>query len=243
MLCLFFVISFNITSSFVSYSDEELTKLSNKEADYLLAVELLNKLEVFRTSYVDKDSIDNLDMIKFIFENLDKKDYKIKNIQPVKIDCRVNSKIRFTKGGTCKVMVVKNSKIEEYRDLLFKYDKEFEFVNFKYKGLECKNDDKSYYCLMNDYKEDKKEYKGYSLIDSSYRSDNKVIIYEYYLTDYMDYESCVKYYGELYCTEDYDGELPLLDNKIIKKYGVYYRHEFIKEEDKLYLDKSFIVNE
>lgn len=241
LLGLFFIISFNVTNSFVN--DEKLIKISNKEADVILATELLNKFEYFRSSYVDKDNVDNLEMIKFIFDNLSKDDYSIKNIKPVKIDCRVNSKIRFTKGGTCKVMVVKNSKLDAKRDLLFKYDKEFDLINFKYKGLECKNDNKSYYCLMNNYEEKEKGYKGYSLVDSSYKLDDRIILYEYYLTDYQTYDSCVKYYGEMYCTDDYSGELPPLEDKIIKKYGVYYRHEFIKEDGKLYLDKSFIVND
>lgn len=243
LLVLFFVVSFNITNSLNSNDDENMIKLSNKDADVLLASEIIKKYEVFRSSYVDKDKIENLEMIKFIFDNLDKKDYKIKNIEPVKIDCRVNDKIRFMQGGICKVLVVSNKKIEEKRNLVFKYDKEFDFINFKYNGLECKNNGKSYYCLTNKYEKKKQDYKGYSLIDSSYKSDNKIIIYEYYLTDYQTYESCSKYYGVVYCTDDYNGELPPLDKSIIKKYGVYYRHEFIKEEDKLYLDKSFIVNE
>lgn len=242
LLCLFFVISFNITNS-LNDDDEKLIKLSNKEADVILATELLEKFEVFRSSYVDKDNIDNLDMIKFIFDNLNKKDYKIKKIESIKIDCRVNDKIRFTQGGICKVLVVSNKTINGYRDLVFKYDKELELLNFKYKGLECKNDNKNYYCLVNNYKETKQEYKGYSLIDSAYKSDDRIIIYEYYLTDYQTYESCSKYYGEVYCTDDYEGNLPSLDDSVIKKYGVYYRHEFVKEEDKLYLDKSFIVND
>ena len=94
LLCLFFVISFNITNS-LNNTDENLIKLSNKEEEVILATELLEKFQVFRSSYVDKDNIDNLDMIKFIFDNLNKKDYKIKKIESVKIDCRVNDKIRF----------------------------------------------------------------------------------------------------------------------------------------------------
>ena len=127
LLTLFFVVSFNITNSLNSNDEEKLIKISNKDADVLLASELINDFEVFRSSFVNKDNIDNLEMIKFIFDNLDKKDYKIKNIDPVKIDCRVNDKIRFTQGGICKVLVVSNKKINEKRNLVFKYDKEFDY--------------------------------------------------------------------------------------------------------------------
>lgn len=243
LLILFFVISFNVTNALVGEKNENLIKLSLEDKNVVTVIDLLNKYDYFRSSYVDKDKIDNLTMLKFIFDNLEDKDYEIKYVTPVKITCSVNNNIRFTNNGRCKVLKIKNKKIDGYRKLLFDYDKVFSFVDFEYKGLNCKNDGKSYYCLIRNYEEVSKDFKGYSFIESAYRSDDKIILYEYYLVDYLDYESCSKYYGELYCTDDYDGNLPKIKNDIIKKYGVYYRHEFKFKDDKIYLDKSFIVNE
>ena len=95
--------------------------------------------------------------------------------------------------------------------------------------------------MIVDYDE-KKDYEEYSVIDSVYESDDMVVVYEYYLFYRFNYESCIKYYEELYCTEDFEGELPKLEDDIIRKYGVYYRHEFVKDNDRIYLNKSFLVS-
>ena len=240
-LLLFFVIfvyGFDISNS----SDlQDLDKISKTESVSEIAIKNLENLNFFRNADLSVDSVSDMDMMKFIFKNLQKDDYKIKDIEPLKIVCQVTDSISFISSNTCKVLVINNDKLNEYKHLLFKYDKDLVYDDFSFEKYECKNDGKKYYCLIVDYDE-KKNYKEYSAIDSVYENKNRVVIYEYYLFYRYNYESCVKYYEELYCTEDFEGELPKLEDDIIKKYGVYYRHEFIKDNDKLYLEKSYVVS-
>lgn len=233
------LVGFFITTSYISVSsDEKLTVLPITDEKAVMALDKLKELEYFRNSYVDNETVSNLDMIHYIFDNLRDGDYEIRRIQPLKIVCQVTDKVSFTSDQVCRVLVVDNKKLNEYKDILFNYYKEIEYVNFDYKGYNCVNDNDNYYCLIEDY-EDTLEYQDYSLVDNVYSDGNKVILYEYYLI-YRDSE-CNKYYSELYCGPD--SETPKMDEDIIKKYGVYYRHEFILENDKMILDKSFIVNE
>lgn len=226
----------------ISFSDvsnkEELTELSITDNRAIMALEKLQDLEFFRTSYVTSDTISNLDMIYYVFDNLRDGDYEIRRIQPLKIVCQVTDKVSFTKDDICRVLVIDNDKFNEYRNLLFKYEKEFEYVDFNYKGYNCVNDNNKYYCLIEEY-EEVTDYKSYSLVDQIYSDGNKVILYEYYFI-YKNSE-CNKYYSDVYCLPD--SEIPEMDEDTIRKYGVYYRHEFIIEDDKINLEKSFIVNE
>lgn len=240
LLCLFFVIAF-ATTSISNANTDDLVELSKNDADYKIVSEKLNKIEYFRNANINTDSFDNLEYLKFIFDNLDKKDYKTKKYTPTKIICEVNKNVTFVSGKSCNVLVISNKKIDEYKNILFKYEKDLEYVDFEYKGYECQNDGKSYYCLIKKYTE-KEEYKGYSLIDKVYKTNNKIIVYEYYLAYENEYEDCIKYYSESYCVDDFEGELPKIEENKIREYGVYFRHEFIKEEDNIYLDESFIVN-
>lgn len=240
LLCLFFIITFAVTNV-SNANSEDLVLLKETDEDYKIVTEKIKDVEYFRNADINKSTVTNLEYLQFIFDNLNEKDYKIKKYTPTKIICEVNSSVKFVSGNSCKVLTIKNSKIDEYKNILFKWDKDIEYVDFEYKGYECQNDGKSYYCLIKKYTE-KEEYKGYSLIDKVYKTDNKIIVYEYYLSYEGKYEECIKYYKESYCTEDYDGELPEISEKNIRNYGAYFRHEFIKEDENIYLDKSFIVN-
>jgi hypothetical protein len=239
-LTLVLIVGFFGITSFTNVSNnEKLTELPITDIKAEMAVLKLKEFEYFRNSYVTSDTISNKDMIHYIFDNLKDGDYEIRRIQPLKIVCQVTDKVSFVSDDICRVLVIDNNKLDEYRNLLFKYEKEFEYVDFHYNGYNCVNDNNSYYCLIEDYT-NIVDYKGYSLVDSIYSDDNnKVILYEYYFI-YRDSE-CNMYYSDVYCGEGI--ETPKMDEDTIRKYGVYYRHEFIIENGKINLEKSFIVNE
>lgn len=239
-LTLVLIVGFLVVTSFSNVSNnDKLTEMSITDIKAEMAINKLREFEYFRNSYVTADTISNKDMIYYIFDNLKDGDYEIRRIQPLKIVCQVTDKVSFVSNDICRVLVIDNNKLNEYRDLLFKYEKEFEYVDFHYNGYNCVNDNSNYYCLIEDYT-NVVDYKGYSLVDSIYSDgNNKVILYEYYFI-YRDSE-CNKYYSEVYCGEGV--ETPKMDEDTIRKYGVYYRHEFIVENDKINLEKSFIVNE
>lgn len=239
-LTLVLIVGFFVVTSFSNVSNnDKLTEMSITDVKAEMAINKLREFEYFRDSYVTADTISNNDMIYYIFDNLNDGDYEIRRIQPLKIVCQVTDKVSFVSDDICRVLVIDNNKLNDYRDLLFKYEKEFEYVDFHYNGYNCVNDNNNYYCLIEDYI-NTVDYKGYSLVDSIYSDgNNKVILYEYYFI-YRDSE-CNKYYSEVYCGEGV--ETPNMDEDTIREFGVYYRHEFIFESDKINLEKSFIVNE
>lgn len=239
-LTLVLIVGFFVVTSFSNVSNnDKLTEMPITDIKAEMAINKLREFEYFRNSYVTADTISNNDMIYYIFDNLKDGDYEIRRIQPLKIVCQVTDKVSFVSSDICRVLVIDNNKLNEYRNLLFKYEKEFEYVDFHYNGYNCVNDNSNYYCLIEDYT-NVVDYKGYSLVDSIYSDgNNKVILYEYYFI-YRDSE-CNKYYSEVYCGEGV--ETPKMDEDTIRKYGVYYCHEFIVENDNINLEKSFIVNE
>ena len=93
---------------------------------------------------------------------------------------------------------------------------------------------------LTDYK--KETDRRFNVIDGVYENDEMVVVYEYYLSFEFNHNNCVKYYNEEVCDETYEGEYPLINDDVIKESGVYYRHEFIKEDDEYYLKQSFIYN-
>ena len=164
-LLLFFVIfvyGFDISNS----SDlQDLDKISKTESVSEIAINNLDKLNFFRNADLSVESVTNEDMMKFIFKNLQKDDYKIKNVDPLKIVGQVTDSVSFISSNTCNVLVINNDKLNGYKDLLFKYEKDLAFDDFSFEKYECKNDGKKYYCLIVDYDE-KKDYEEYSVIDS-----------------------------------------------------------------------------
>lgn len=221
------------------YESEKLTILPISEPYAFLATEKLKEFEYFRNPYVTSDTVSNLEMIYYIFENLKKDDYEIRRIQPLKVVCQVTSDVSFVSDDVCRILVIDNEKLNNYKDMLFDYNKDIEYIDFKYNGFDCINDDGKYYCLIEEYKEES-DFKEYSLVDEIYNDENdNIILYEYYLV-YRD-DECSNYYSEVYCEED--SEYININEDIIRKYGVYYRHEFVVNDDELNLVKSFIIND
>ena len=166
LLSVFFLISSfsNISNS----SNLTVLDVTNKDAE--MAIDKLKDFEYFRSPYVSVDTINNLEMLHYIFDNLNQNDYEIRRVQPLGTVCQVTDKVSFLSGDICRILVINNDRLNNYRNKLFKYNKEFEYVDFIYNGYNCVNDNGQYYCLIEDY-EDKIDYRSYSLVDKLYEKE------------------------------------------------------------------------
>ena len=118
-LTLVLIVGFFGITSFTNVSNnEKLTELPITDIKAEMAVLKLKEFEYFRNSYVTSDTISNKDMIHYIFDNLKDGDYEIRRIQPLKIVCQVTDKVSFVSDDICRVLVIDNNKLDEYRNLL-----------------------------------------------------------------------------------------------------------------------------
>lgn len=234
-----FMIWVGVPSISHSITKEKLSEVTESEIKDKVTNKI-NYLKDFRKANINNETITNVEMLSFIFMNLNDKDYDVKKMAPLNMVCQYTDGIGFTSNSTCSVILINVKKLDEYKNLLFKYDKELEYVDFQYNGLDCKTNGSYYYCLMNDYKTD--TYREFNVIDGIYKTDDLIVVYEYYLSFKFDHDSCIKYYNEEVCEESYDGEFPIIEDEVIKENGVYYRHEFVMEDDEPYLKQSFIYN-
>lgn len=240
LLIIIFIVGVGYPSLSYSITKEKLTEVKDQEVIDAVTKKI-DHLDNFRKANINTDTISNYEMLSFIFQNLNEKDYSIKKISPLKIVCQLTDGISFTSSETCNVLIINNKKIDNYKNLLFKYDKELELVDFEFNGLDCKTNGSYYYCLMTDYKYDND--RDFNYIEGVYKVDDMIVVYEYYLSFKFDHANCMKYYGADVCFDGYEGEYPEIDDEVIKENGVYYRHEFVYEDDELYLLQSFIFNE
>lgn len=215
--------------------------LDLKDPTTKLLYERIKDTTNFRKADMKVSSLNSQEIIPYIILNLDKDDYTTKKIEPEKIVCEVTDTIKFTSSKDCKLKIVKNDTIIKYQKELFNIDNELMFDDFDEYGLECKNSGDKYYCLISSYTE---TLLGYSAFDSAYEYQDKITIVEYYLQiDLNDKERCLEFFNEEYCTDFKEMDKPSLSDETIKENGVLYKHVFYKEEDKYYLENSFIVSE
>ena len=217
------------------------TNLDLKDPTTKLLYERIKDTTSFRKADMKVSSLNSEEIIPYIILNLDKDDYSTKTVEPEKIVCEVTGTIKFTSSKDCKVKVIKNDTISKYQKKIFNVDTELVFDDFNQYGLNCKNNGEKYYCLIGSYTD---TLLGYSVFDSAYEYQDKITVVEYYLQiDLSDKERCLKFFNEEYCTNYKEMDKPSLSDKTIKENGVLYKHEFYKEEDKYYLENSFIVSE
>ena len=232
VLCFWLVLAGGLFFCFQSYTmnsygikeNEELEKIDAESEEIKNMVSVLSTSDYLRTGYMQVDSLDDETIFKQILLTLDKNDYNELNIRPTKIMCQINGNLWFISSETCKVRVIDKETITNYEKKLFDIDRELNIEEISFEGYHCKFN-KKYYCHITYYKTDTKDY---SIIDKAYKSNDEIVIYEYYLhLDYGDDEVCLKYFGEEFC-QDKKQELPELKAEIIKKDGVYYKHIFKK---------------
>ena len=227
-------------SNIVTIKNDDLTKeeLDVNDSTVTNLISLINSNLILRKPSLKVDKLDNDSIMKYILLNLDEDDYKIQKVRPVKITCSI-SNISFISNDTCNIMIISNELFAKKTKEYFNLDREFEYNNFKYYGYDCKNDGKNYYCMHEPYLDNKRKY---SLIDKAYKYKDKIVIYEYFLLiDIDNKDICSKYYDTDYCTNPNILEVPELDNEIIRKNGVMYRHTFTIFDDNYYLKESEIV--
>lgn len=218
------------------------TNLPFNEPSVSLLYDRINGKNYFRKASLVNTDLSNEEIIKFVLDNIDKKDYTNKTIKPEKITCEVTKKISFTTDDdSCKIIIIKNSKIMEYQKKLFNTEKELKFEDIKYRGYYCKNDGKKYYCLTSKYKD---YVLGFSKFKDAYENKDQIVIHEYFLKiDLTDYDYCLNYFDEDFCNDYKKKDVPKLNDDIILNDGVLYEHVFVKSDKSYYLEKSFIVSE
>ncbi len=182
------------------------------------------------------------EIIKFVFDSLEKDDYKDKKIKAEKITCSLGYGVFFTTNtGSCNVRIITNDTFMKYQKKYFNTEIPLDYVDLKYHGLKCENANKRYYCLKYSYFE---TLLGYSAFNKAYQDKDRIYIQEYYLNvDLEDKDKCNSYFGEEYCNNYTKMERPVLDEEFIKKQGVLFEHVFLKDEDNFYLEKSYTVSE
>lgn len=217
------------------------TKLDQKDPTVKILFERVKDSTDLRKAEFINTDISSNEIIHFVIDNIDKDDYKVKNVKHEKIVCQVTNTIKFYNDKDCKVRVIDNKIFNSYQKKYFNTESEIQFDDFKYHGYDCKNNGEKYYCLVSSYTN---TLLGYSAFDSAFKNDEKVTIKEYYLqVDLKDSERCIYYFGEEYCKDYRKKDKPSLSDKVIKEDGVLYEHVFAKEGETFYLEKSAIVSE
>lgn len=182
---------------------------------------VLENTKVLRRANYKNESISKEDILNLTLENLTKEDAKIIKIQPLKIYCEVTPQVRFTSSTECNIIVINNELFKKTIIELLDIEKDIELNNYKYKGLDCQNDGKKYYCLVSDYQETK---KMHSFIEKIEKNENEYYVYEY----------------NIELEKDEEEKIILLDEEYIKEHGIKYKHTFKETEEQFRLIESTI---
>ena len=198
---------------------------------------LVNNNELLRNAYMINSEIENDDMLKFILTNLEKEHYE--NIVGYFNEsiCSINW-VGFSYSPGCNFIKINNETIMEYQKKYFNTSKALVFNPIEYKGLECKNDETAYYCLIKEYNES--NIKKYSVIDSAYSDSEKFVIRDYYVnvkTD--DINECRKYFDNNDCS-NYNNNEEINHDKVIEN-GSLFEYVFLKEGDHYYISDYRIL--
>jgi len=217
---------------------------NNLSKDDPIIQELYPKIEnniLLRRSNLIPSNLTSEEIIKYTLDSISGGDYKTKTYKAQKITCNITNGITFvTSTGKCKVAIINNSVFSKYQKNDFNTDIEIDFIDLNYHGLNCKNDGSKYYCQILDFTNTQ---LGYSLFSDAYEDKNSIVIHEYYLSiDLTDNERCKKYLSSDYC-DNYQGkDRPNIEEDVIKNNGVLYEHIFTKDNDKYYLERSYILS-
>ena len=215
----------------------------NKDSELIKNLySIVDQKDDLRKASLDNTTIDDETVIKYILVNLKPEDYYVANIPNLKIICEAAPGIRFNSNKNCNVRVISNDKMNEYKKKLFNIQRDINYTNIEYRGLDCRNNGTNYYCNETPYT----SYStSFSYIDKATKYNDEVYIYEYYLKVNLDQlDDCMKYFSKDYCENYSTQETPILVEDIIKNKGVYYRHVFkLGENNNYYLKSSNIVVE
>lgn len=218
------------------------TDLPKNDPDVKILYEQIEDNTDLRKANLVVKELSNKEIIELVMNNLTKNDYTIKTIEAEKIVCQVTDSISFnTEEDKCRIRIINNDVFTKYMKNNYNIVKELEFNNFEYRGYNCENSGKKYYCTYNAYKD---PIVGYSLFDKAYKTKDSIVISEYYVQiNLSDGNSCKNYFDEEYCANYKTEDRKDIKDKIIKKDGVIYEHVFTLVDGRYYLEKSYVKNE
>ena len=224
-----------------SSSNENYVKLSITDPDVTILYDKIEKVSELRKASYDSSLASNEDIIKTSIMSLNDEDFETKTVKPNKIICQVTNSISFVSSKKCKIKIINNDTIMTYQRKIFNTEKELEYIDLEINGLDCKNNGKKYYCLINEYNDNR---KNYTVIKDAYKDGEDIIIRDYYLSILIgNNERCLSFFNENYCVNNGTEEINIDDSKI-KDNGSLYVNIFTKNENnEYYLAKSFIANE
>lgn len=243
VLLLLIIIIFIIGN--IKYGAQLLTRTTIVENDPTIKIlsEQIENLNVLRKASLVNSDLSSDEIIKYVISNITEEEYTSKSIKLKKTVCEVTDKILFSvnENTKCQIMIINNDTFDEYQKRFFGVENKVSFDDFKYHGLNCKNDGTKYYCLVGDYEN---TVLDYSTFKSAYSEKDKIVIQDYYLrVNLEDKNRCLKYFDNDYCENYNTMDKPELDKEIIENDGVLYEYVFKDNGDNYYLEKSFIVSE
>ena len=220
---------------------DNLIEMAITDPDVTILYDKIEAISSLRIASYDSGDTANDDIIKIAISSLQEDDYKTKTIKPVKIVCQVTNTISFISSKKCDVKIISNDTIMKYQEKLFNTKKELEYIDINVNGLDCKNNGKNYYCLIDEYKNNR---VNYSIIKEAFQDGDSIIIRDYYLSILIgDNQRCIDIFCEDKCLNNSDNTFELSDD-FIKNNGTLYENVFMKNSDgDYYLAKSFIYSE
>lgn len=210
--------------------------VSNKD------LEKCNGLVMYSKDKVTKDTLDNTTKICLSYALLDVKGEEVKLDKNKKSNtCTLKDDSVFAidnyEGDICTVSKISKDEVHKQYKKLFgeklKTDESFKLDNVSI----CYFSDDSYYCGLSE----KYTYilgaepHTYRTIKNSYKKNDKLIIYDYFVRVINDecYESFMTNDKNDKCTKQYDSKKDI-DYNFMKKYGTVYKHTFQKDGDSYY---------
>ena len=205
-------------------------------------LERCNGLVMYNKDKVTKDTLENTTKICLSYTLLDVKGEEVKLEKDKKKNtCTLKDDMVFAldnyEGDICTVTKISNNEIHKKYKTIFgeelKTDESFVLDNVSI----CHFSDDSYYCgLSENYTYTiGGEPHTYRTIKNSYKKDDKLIIYDYFLKVINDecYTSFMTNDKNDKCTKNYDNQKDINYN-FMKKYGTVYKHVFQKDGDNYY---------
>ena len=205
-------------------------------------LERCNGLVMYNKDKVTKDTLENTTKICLSYTLLDAAGEEVKLEKDKKKNvCTLNGDLVFAldnyEGDICTISKISKDEVHEKYKVLFgeelKKDESFQLDNVSV----CHYSDGSYYCGLSE----KYTYviggepHTYRTIKSSYKKDDKLIIYDYFLKVINDecYRSFMTNDKNDKCTKKYDAKKDINYN-FMKRYGTVYKHTFQKDGNNYY---------
>lgn len=205
-------------------------------------LERCNGLVMYNKDKVTKDTLENTTKICLSYNLLDEKSEEVKLDKNKKNNlCTLKDDMVFAldnyEGNICTVSKINKDDVhKKYKEIFgedLKNDESFKLDNVSV----CHYSEGYYYCGLSE----KYTYSiggephTYRTIKNSYKKDDKLIIYDYFLKVINDecYTSFMTNDKNDKCSKKYDNKKNV-DYNFMKRYGIVYKHTFQKDGDNYY---------